>query len=144
MNRDDYADHELESIKKGRTLDQIGKDIVDAAYQVHKTMGPGLYEAVYQECMERELRSRNIPFSSQEPITISYKGEELKTRYVADLVVEGRVIVELKAVTEVISLFEAQLLNYLKLTGTPLGFLINFNVELIKDGISRRKNGFEQ
>ena len=144
MNKEDYADHELESIRKGRTLDQIGKDIVDAAYQVHRAMGPGLYEAVYQECMEREFRRRNIPFARQEPITIYYKDEELETKYIADLVVEGRVIVELKAVTELHSIFEAQLLNYLKLTGTQLGYLINFNVELIKDGINRRVNNFRE
>lgn len=142
MNREDYTDHELESIKKGRSLDQIGKDVVDAAYQVHKIMGPGLAEAVYQECLEREFRRRQIPFVSQEPITIYYKGEQLVTRYIADLVVEGKVIVELKAVAEFHPIFEAQLLNYLKLTNTGLGFLINFNVELIKDGIRRRKNGF--
>ncbi len=143
MNREDLADHEFESIQKGRTLDQIGKDIVDSAYQVHKTMGSGLYEAVYQECMEREFRHRNIPFSRQEPITITYKGEELDTKYVADLVVEGRVIIELKAVTELVPLFEAQLLNYLKLTNTQLGYLINFNVLLIKDGIRRRVNNYK-
>src|SRR3989338_5203262 len=108
MNKEDYADHELESIRKGRTLDQIGKDIVDAAYQVHRALGPGLYEAVYQECMERAFRGRNIPFARQEPITIYYKDEELETKYISDLVVEGRVIVELKAVTELHSIFEAQ------------------------------------
>lgn len=144
MNREDLAKHELESIQSGRTLDEIGKDVVDAAFHVHKEMGPGLAEAVYQECMEREFHRRNIPFSRQEPITISYKGEELETRYIADLVVEGRVIIELKAVTEFHPIFEAQLLNYLKLTNTRLGFLINFNVELIKHGIKRRMNGFDE
>ncbi len=142
MNREDYTEHELESIKKGRSLDQIAKDVVDSAYQVHKIMGPGLAEAVYQECIEREFRRRQIPFVSQEPITIYYKGEQLVARYIADLVVEGRVIVELKAVSELHPIFEAQLLNYLKLSNTKLGFLINFNVELIKDGIRRRKNGY--
>lgn len=142
MNREDFAEHEIHSINTGRTLDQIGKDVVDAAYQVHKTMGPGLAEAIYQECMEREFQRRHIPFVRQEPITIYYKDEELRTRYIADLVVEGRVIVELKAVSELHPIFEAQLLNYLKLSNTKLGFLINFNVELIKDGIRRRKNGY--
>lgn len=131
-------------MQRNRTLDEIGKDIVDSAFQVHITMGPGLAEAVYQECMEREFNRRNIPFSRQEPITISYKGEQLETRYIADLVVEGRVIVELKAVTELIPLFEAQLLNYMKLTNTQLGYLINFNVELIKSGIKRRVNNFRE
>ena len=143
MNREDLADNEFESLEKGRTLDEISKDIVDVAYQVHKTMGPGLAEAVYEECLLREFRSRNIHVKCQEPIVIFYKGEQLETYYIADIVVEGRVIIEIKAVKEILPLFEAQLLNYLKLTNTKLGFLINFNVELIKDGIRRRKNGYE-
>jgi GxxExxY protein len=144
MNRDDLTEHEFESIQKGRTLDEIGKDIVDAAYQVHTTMGPGLNEAVYEECMRREFNRRKIPVNCQEQITIEYKGEKLDTYYIADMVVEGRVIVELKAVSEILPIHEAQLLNYLKLTNTRLGFLINFNVELIKNGIRRRKNGYDQ
>lgn len=143
MNREDLAENEFGSLQSGRTLDQIGKDIVDAAYQVHKHMGPGLNEAVYQECLERELRSRNIPYTRQELITIQYKGEDLNTRYVADIVVEGRVIIELKSVSEILPIHEAQLLNYLKLTNTQLGYLINFNVELIKQGIRRRVNNFK-
>jgi GxxExxY protein len=107
-------------------------------------MGPGLAEAVYAECLLREFRRRNIPVKCQEPITISYKGEQLETYYIADIVVEGRVIIEVKAVKEILPLFEAQLLNYLKLTNTQLGYLINFNVELIKNGMRRRVNNFKE
>jgi GxxExxY protein len=144
MNRNDIAPHESESLLAGRTLDQIGKDIIDAAFTVHKTMGPGLNEAIYHECLCRELQHRGIPYVSEEVITIEYRGVKLDKRYVADLVVEGRVIVEIKSVSDLLPIHEAQLLNYLKLTNTQLGYLINFNVELIKNGIKRRVNNFKE
>ena len=144
MNRYDLAPNESERIFAGRTLDQIGKDVVDAVFTVHKTMGPGLNEAVYHECLCREFKHRGIPFASHELITIEYRGEELDKKYVTDLVVEGRVIVEINSVAELLPVHEAQLLNYLKLTNTQLGYLVNFNVELIKNGIRRRVNDFKE
>lgn len=140
--KEEYNEYEKESLESGRTLDEIGRDIVDVLYTVHKEMGPGLAEAVYEECVCRELADRKIPFKCQEPIEIEYKGAKLDKRYIADLLVEGRVIVEIKALTQLAPVHEAQLINYLKLTGTKLGYLVNFTVPLIKDGIKRRVNNY--
>lgn len=142
MIKDEYNKNEKESIDSGRTLDEIGKDVVDALFKVHYNMGPGLAEEVYEECMCKELTRRGIPFTCQERINIEYDGELLETYYIADLVVEGRVIVELKAVRELLPVHEAQIINYLKLTGARLGYLVNFHVAKIKDGIKRRVNNF--
>jgi GxxExxY protein len=142
MIKDEYNEHEEASIKAGRALDEIGRDIVDVMYTVHREMGPGLAEAVYHECVCMEFETRNIPFCSQEPIAIEYKDQPLAARYIADILVEGRVIVELKAVKELLPVHEAQILNYLKLTDTKLGYLVNFNVPMIKDGIKRRVNNY--
>jgi GxxExxY protein len=142
MIPEDYNKNEKESLEAGRTLDQIGKDVVDCLFRVHFTMGPGLAEEVYEECMCKELTRRGIPFTCQERINIEYDGEPLETYYIADLVVEGRVIIELKAVKELLPVHEAQLINYLKLTSVKLGYLVNFHVAKIKDGIKRRVNNF--
>ena len=100
--------------------------IVGAAMEVHTHMGAGFLEHAYQESMELELGLRRIPFEPQKPLTIRYKGVELKTFYVADLVCFGQVIVELKAMRELTGREEAQLLNYLKATGLRVGVLVNF------------------
>jgi len=142
MLKDERSEHAQASIDAGRTLDEIGKDVVDVVFTVHKHMGPGLNEAVYMECLEKEFAKRNIPVKFKERIDIEYCGEPLEQYYEADVVVEGRVILEIKAVKELLPVHEAQLLNYLKLTDTELGYLINFHVALIKDGIKRRRNGY--
>lgn len=142
MIKDEYNKNEKESLAAGRTLDEIGKDVVDVLFKVHFNMGPGLAEEVYDECVCIELTRRRIPFTRQERIDIEYDGEPLKTYYIADFVVEGRVIIELKAVKELLPVHEAQLINYLKLTDTKLGYLVNFHVAKIKDGIKRRVNNF--
>lgn len=136
------TDHGMESYGAGRQLEDIGKDVVDVMFTVHKEMGPGLNEAVYEECLKIEFAKRNIPVKFREPITIEYCGQILEQTYEADILVEGRVIVELKAVTTLLPVHKAQLLNYLKLTDVILGYLVNFNVPLIKDGIHRFKNGY--
>ncbi|HTP08144.1 MAG TPA: GxxExxY protein [Anaerolineae bacterium] len=100
--------------------------IYGAAIEVHKELGPGFLEAVYQEALEIELQSRDIPFESQKPLPIRYKGRLLKKEYVADLVCYGKIIVELKSIKELSEKEEAQTLNYLKATGLRLGLLINF------------------
>ena len=100
--------------------------IVGAAIEVHKELGPGFLEAVYQEAMEIELRERNIPFEAQKPLRISYKGKMLNKEYCADLICFGQVIVELKALDRLSGNEEAQILNYLKATGLKVGVLINF------------------
>jgi len=100
--------------------------IVGAAIEVHRELGPGFLEPVYQEAIEIELRSRNIPFESQKRLVICYKGHELQKEYIADLVCYGQIIVELKALDRLSGKEEAQLLNYLKATGLRVGLLINF------------------
>jgi len=118
-------------------VQQIAKEIVDASYQIHSTLGPGLLETVYEVCMQYELSKRNIKYKSQVGIPVEYEGVKLDTGFRLDILVENQVIIELKAVEKTTSLHEAQLLTYLKLTGLRLGLLINFNVPIIKEGIRR-------
>lgn len=115
----------------------VATQLVDAAYKVHKALGPGLLESVYEACLCHELTKRGIPFRRQLELPVVYDGIRLDAGLRLDLLVDECVIVELKAVEKHNSLFEAQLLTYLKLTGHRLGLLINFNVELIKNGIQR-------
>jgi len=106
-------------------------------------MGPGLNEAIYHECLLREFRLRGIPFESQKRVQVTYKGEVLSRFCILDLVVDSSVVVEVKAVTEIAPVHSAQLLTYLKLGGYQIGYLVNFNVPLIKQGIKRYRNGYE-
>src|SRR5919201_1399824 len=112
--------------------------IIGAAIEVHKVLGPGLLESAYQVCMEHESGLRSIPFEQLVDLPLSYKGINLDAGYVIDLIYDKRVIVELKAVEQVIPVHEAQLLTYMRLTGIRVGLLINFNVPVLKDGIYRR------
>ncbi len=116
---------------------ELTERIIGAAIEVHKSLGPGLLESAYEECMCHEFRLRGIPFSRQQALDIMYKGSAVGSAYKLDLLVDERVIVELKAVTEVAELHRAQLLTYLRLSGKPVGLLINFNVPVLKDGITR-------
>ena len=100
--------------------------VVGAAIEVHRQLGPGFLEAVYQEAMERELAERGISYSPQEQLRISYKGKLLESFYIADLLCFGQIIVELKALNRLSGIEEAQVLNYLKATGLKVGLLINF------------------
>ncbi len=118
-------------------LDPIAKLIVDSAFRVHKELGPGLLESVYEHCLAHELKKRNRQVARQVPVPIRYDGEVLDAGLKLDLVVESSIIVEVKAVESYNPVYHAQLLTYLKLPGLRLGFLINFNVPLIKDGIRR-------
>ncbi len=119
-------------------LDKIGKEIVDCAFMIHKAMGPGLLESIYQDCFEIALRKKNIFFENQKPINLEFLNERIKDPFKIDLLIENNIIVELKSVDRMNPVFEAQLISYMKLTGCRLGYLINFNVPLIKDGIHRR------
>ncbi len=114
-----------------RYINEICYKIVGCAIEVHKHLGPGLIESVYEKCMIEELKSNNLEVKSQVIIPIFYKGKDLNTILKADLLVERFVIVELKAVESMISLYSAQLLSHLKLTGKPKGLLINFNCQNI-------------
>ncbi len=120
-----------------KELDGIAAKIVDAAYTVHKALGPGLLESVYEPCFCHELKKRGLAIQTQVALPIAYDGMNFDAGLRLDVVVEDHVIVELKAVERLLSVHEAQLLSYLKLTGKRLGMLINFNVPLIKKGIKR-------
>ena len=113
-------------------LDNIGTKIVDAAYSVHKELGPGLLESVYEFCLIEELKSRNLTVNSQMKLPVVYKGKMLNKEFVIDLLVENEIIIELKAVEIVLPVHEVQLLTYMKLADKKLGYLINFNVPIIK------------
>jgi GxxExxY protein len=117
--------------------ERVATEIVDAAFAIHKALGPGLTEPVYEACMCYELSKRGIPFKSQQTIPILYDGIRLDAKLRYDLLVADCVLVELKSVETLNRLFEAQLLTYLKITNLRLGLLINFNVPLIKNGIKR-------
>jgi GxxExxY protein len=117
---------------------ELTEKIIHAAIEVHKALGPGLLESAYQTCMVHESKLLKMDFEQQVPLIVTYKGIRLDGGYRLDLVYEKRVIVELKAVEEVLPVHEAQLLTYLKLTGIRVGLLLNFNVPVLKNGIYRR------
>lgn len=117
--------------------DVVAKAIVDSAFKVHSTLGPGLLESVYETCMVHELSKRNLTFSRQVSLPVLYDGIRLDGGLRMDLVVENCVVVELKAVEQLLPVHKAQVLTYLKLSGHRLALLINFNVPVIKDGIRR-------
>ncbi|MBN1491607.1 MAG: GxxExxY protein [Phycisphaerae bacterium] len=118
-------------------VDDIARMAVDAAYRVHSALGPGLLERVYEVCLAHELRKRGLTVETQVDLPVIYDGIRLDAGMRVDLRVDGRLLIELKAVEMMHSVHKAQLLTYLKLTGHRLGLLINFNVPLIRDGIER-------
>ena len=121
--------------------DILSKEIIGAAIEVHRNLGPGLLESAYEECLCRELAIRSLAFERQKLLAVSYKGVKLDCGYRLDVVVGGLVILELKAVNRIEPIHEAQLLTYLKLSYLKLGILINFNVPILKNGIKRIANG---
>ncbi len=119
-------------------LNRITEQIIGAAIEVHKVLGPGLLESAYEECLCRELNLRDIPFERQKPLAVEYKGCKLDCGYRLDLLVAEAVVVEIKACQAIEPIHEAQLLTYLKLGRWKIGLLINFNVPVLKEGIRRR------
>ena len=117
--------------------EKIAREVVDAAYKVHKSLGPGLLESVYELCLCHELRTRGLKVEKQVDVPIVYEGLTMDGGLRLDMLVENELIVELKAVETMLPVFEAQLLSYLRLMHKRLGLLINFNVPLIKNGIKR-------
>lgn len=117
--------------------DAVATKIVDAAYTVHKALGPGLLEKVYEACFCHELTKRGLAYQRQVDIPIEYDGIKFDEGLRLDVIVEGLIICEIKAVDQMNPVWEAQLLSYLKLTGKRIGFLINFNVAVVKNGIKR-------
>ena len=119
----------------------ISRFVVDCAFQVHEELGPGLLESVYEHCLAFELKNAGLKVETQKPIPVHYKSEKLDCGFRSDLIVEDKLIVELKAVEAINDVHMAQILTYLKLSDLKLGLLINFNVKLIKHGIKRVING---
>ncbi len=128
-------------MEKDRYFELSGA-ILEASIAVHKEMGPGLLEAVYQHCLMKELEMRGIEFEAMVMVPLVYKGHVLNKEYVIDILVSNEIIIELKAVEGILPVHEAQIISYLKLAKKRLGFLINFNVPLLKDGFRRFVNGF--
>jgi len=123
-------------------LNKLSKDILSAAFTVHREMGPGLLETVYEYCLQKELASRSICSRNQVFLPLHYKGEKLDKDFRIDLLVCNHIIIEVKAVDVVLPVHEAQIISYLKLSNLRLGFLINFNVALLKNGFRRFVNNF--
>ncbi len=121
-------------------MNEISGQMVDAAMKVHLALGPGLLESAYEACLLFELHKRGLKAGSQVELPVVYEDVRIDVGYRIDLLVEDAVIVELKAVEEILPIHQAQLLSYLKLSGCKLGLLINFNVERLKDGIKRMVN----
>lgn len=126
-------------------INQLSYNIIGAAIEVHRVLGPGLLESAYEECLCHELDLRGLPYERQKPLPVVYKGVHLDAGYRLDVLVENRIVLELKAVEALLPIHEAQLLTYLKLGGWQVGLLINFNVEVLKEGgIRRRVWGLEE
>ena len=123
-------------------LNAITHKIIGGAIEVHRALGPGLLESAYEACLAFELAERGLKVEQQKPLPVVYKDVHLDCGYRLDLLVEDAVIVELKAVSELAPIHEAQVLSYLKLSGCKVGLLINFNVEVLKQGIRRLVNDY--
>jgi GxxExxY protein len=118
--------------------EELTEQIIGAAIEVHRELGPGLLESAYEECLCHEVHLRNLRFQRQVNLPVGYKGLNLDCGYRIDVIVEDLVLIELKSIEQVLPVHEAQLLTYLRLSGKKVGLLINFNVSLLKNGIVRR------
>ena len=125
---------------EGKRLDEITGAVVDAAMKIHTALGPGLLESVYEKCLKHELSKRGLRVQSQVWLPVAYDGILIEGGYKIDLLVEGKVVVELKVAEHLLDIHKAQLLSYLKLSGNRVGLLINFNVVHLRDGIKRLVN----
>lgn len=121
-------------------LEEIASEIVDAAIKVHKALGPGLLESAYQQCLIYELKKRGLKVDSEVAMPVMYDGMKIDAGYRMDIVVDGLIVIENKTVEKIMPIHQAQLLTYLKLSGMNLGFLLNWNVSIMKDGIKRIVN----
>ena len=121
-------------------INGLGEQIVGALIEVHRHLGPGLLESAYEAAFCHELTLRGIPFQRQLPVPVEYKGVKLDAAFRLDVLVADTVIVELKAVSELAPVFDAQIISHLKLLNKPVGYLANFHVKLMKDGIRRFAN----
>jgi len=124
-------------------IEKLGRAILDSAFSVHRALGPGLLESTYQACLYQELLDKGIFVEKQKALPVIYKTLHLECGYRIDLLVENQIVVELKSVEGLAPIHVAQILTYLKLSNKNLGFLINFNVPLLKEGIKRVVNNYE-
>ncbi len=122
--------------------ERIAKTLLDCAFQVHKELGPGLLESVYEICLIEELQNKGLKVKNQVKLPVFYKGKELDKEFYIDILVEDIIVVELKSVEILLPVHEVQLVTYMKLANLSLGFLINFNVPLLKEGIRRKVNNY--
>ena len=127
-----------------QNINDVTEAIIGAAICVHRELGPGLLESAYEACLAYELTERKLQIERQKALPVMYRGVELDCGYRIDLLVENHVVVELKAVESLEPIHDAQLLSYLKLSGCEVGLLINFNVKVLKDGIRRFVNRFQE
>ena len=124
-------------------MNDLTAKVIGACIEIHRSIGPGLLESAYRECLCYELSQAGLSFQKEVPLPVAYKGIKLDCGYRLDIIVDKRLIVELKAVEKLLPIHEAQLLTYLKITGLQLGLLINFNVPVLKDGIKRIANNYK-
>lgn len=129
---------------KNMDINKLTSKIIGAAIEVHKSLGPGLLESAYEKCLCHELSIQSFSFENQKPLPIHYKGKILDCGYRLDLVVENAIILELKSCDRIEPIHKAQLLTYLKLSGLNIGLILNFNVSLMRNGIIRVVNNFNE
>ncbi|MGA2324460.1 MAG: GxxExxY protein [Sedimentisphaerales bacterium] len=129
-------------MEESKQLNEITEQIIGAAIDVHRALGPGLLESAYEACLAFELVSRGLKIEQQRALPVVYRDVKLDCGYRLDLVVENSIVIELKAVEQILPIHRAQLLSYLKLAGLKAGLLINFHVKMLKDGIVRLVNNF--
>jgi len=122
--------------------ERIGKIILDCAFEVHKELGPGLLESIYEECLCEEIRNKGLKVENQVYLPLVYKGKKLNKNFRIDVLVEDVIIIEIKSAIDLYAVDEAQLVSYMKLADKRLGYLLNFNVALLKDGIKRKVNNY--
>lgn len=129
---------------ESRQINKVSGQVIGAAIEVHKNIGPGLLESAYEKCLCRELEIQNIQYKSQVPVPIVYKGENLDCGYRLDLLVEDFLVIELKACERIEPIHKAQLLTYLRLMNKQLGLILNFNVPIMRDGLQRVVNELKE
>lgn len=137
------AEKRLRGENLSKEIDQITEKIIGAAITVHRELGPGLLESAYEACLVYELSQAGLPVERQKSLPVIYRSVKIDCGYRMDLLVEDQVVVELKAVEKLERIHEAQLLSYLKLSGHSVGLLINFNVDVLKQGIKRLVNNYK-
>jgi GxxExxY protein len=138
LEHEEHQEHEgREGREEAVDLERLARIVVDAGLKVHRTLGPGLLESAYEHCLARELQIRGLAVRRQVALPIVYEGAKLESGYRLDLVIDDALVIEVKAVEALTRLHEAQVLTYLRLSGHRIGFLMNFNVTLFKQGVRR-------